>query len=128
MTGARTSSGACGYNCSEYLVPKLILQPFIENAFFHGFPSGREGLINVFVREQNDNILFEICDDGVGIEEEKLDKIKEKIHVNNNFTGIGVNNVDDRIKLIYGNDYGIEIKSKVDIGTKVRIILPKRKK
>lgn len=115
-------------NCSEYLVPKLILQPFIENAFFHGFPSGREGLINVFVREQNDNVLFEICDDGVGIEEEKLDKIKEKIHVNNNFTGIGVNNVDDRIKLIYGNDYGIEIKSKVDIGTKVRIILPKRKK
>lgn len=115
-------------NCSEYLVPKLILQPFIENAFFHGFPSGREGLINVFVREQNDNILFEICDDGVGIEEEKLDKIKEKIHVNNNFTGIGVNNVDDRIKLIYGNDYGIEMKSKVDIGTKVRIILPKRKK
>lgn len=114
-------------NCSEYLVPKLILQPFIENSFFHAFPSDRKGIINVFVREENDNILFEICDDGVGIEEEKLDKIKERKHIDNNFTGIGINNVDDRIKLIYGSNYGIEIKSKKDTGTKVKIILQKRK-
>lgn len=116
-------------NCGDYLLPKLILQPFIENAFFHGFPSDEEGEIQVFVKEQGDNLRFEICDSGVGIEEDKLDSLKEKREVRNrHFTGIGVNNVDDRIKLIYGNEYGIEIKSKVNKGTTVIVILPKERK
>ena len=112
-------------DCNNYLVPKLILQPFIENSFFHGFPHDEEGKIQVFVKEQGENIRIEIYDNGVGIEEEKLEQVKEKReNKNNQFSGIGINNVDSRIKLIYGNDYGIEIKSKLNQGTTVMILLP----
>ena len=112
-------------DCNNYLVPKLILQPFIENSFFHGFPSDEEGKIQVFVKEQGENMRIEIYDNGVGIEEEKLEQVKEKRDSKNeHFSGIGINNVDSRIKLIYGNDYGIEIKSKLNKGTTVTILLP----
>ncbi|WP_291652579.1 histidine kinase [Clostridium sp.] len=115
-------------DCNDYLVPKLILQPFIENSFFHGFPSDEEGKIQVFIREQGENIKIEIYDNGVGIEEETLEKVKQKKETkNDHFSGIGVNNVDSRIKLIYGNEYGIEIKSKLNKGTTVTILLPIKK-
>lgn len=115
-------------DCNNYLLPKLILQPFVENSFFHGFPSDEEGKIQVFVKEQGENMRIEIYDNGVGIEEEKLEQVKEKKeNKNNRFSGIGINNVDSRIKLIYGNDYGIEIKSKLKKGTTVTIMLPIRK-
>ena len=71
---------------------------------------------------------MKIYDNGVGIEEETLEKVKEKKETkNDHFSGIGVNNVDSRIKLIYGNEYGIEIKSKLNKGTTVTILLPMKK-
>lgn len=114
-------------DCYEYLIPKLILQPFIENSFFHGFPSDEEGEIQVFVKEcDEDNIKIEIYDNGIGIDEEKLDKVrKKKEDKNQYFSGIGINNVDSRIKLIYGNNYGINIKSKLNKGTTITIIIAK---
>lgn len=114
-------------NCYDYLVPKLILQPFIENSFFHGFPSGEEGRIEIFIKEENDNVNIRIIDNGVGIEQEKLEDMQmiEKSS-SKGLSGIGINNVNDRIKLIYGNDYGIEIKSKLGKGTEIVISLPKQ--
>ncbi len=114
-------------NCYKYLIPKLILQPFIENSFFHAFPSDEEGEIQVFIKEYDeDNIKIEIYDNGIGIDNEKLDEvIVKKENKSHNFTGIGINNVDSRIKLIYGNDYGISIKSKVNSGTTIMMIIPK---
>lgn len=116
--------------CYECLVPKLILQPFIENSFFHAFPSDSEGEIQIFIKECNDhNIKIEICDSGVGIDDEKIDKIvngEEDKH--KYFSGIGINNVNSRIKLIYGSDYGIDIKSKINKGTTITMIIPKEKK
>jgi two-component system, sensor histidine kinase YesM len=115
-------------DCNDYLVPKLILQPFIENSFFHGFPSDEEGKIQIFIKEQDENMKIEIYDNGVGIEEETLEKVKEKREAKNeHFSGIGINNVDSRIKLIYGDEYGIEIKSKLDKGTTITIIIPIKK-
>jgi len=112
-------------SCNNYLVPKLILQPFIENSFFHGFPSDEGGKIQVFIKEQGENLKIEIYDNGVGIEKEKLEKVIErKEQKNEHFSGIGINNVDSRIKLLYGNDFGIKIKSKVNQGTTVTILLP----
>lgn len=112
-------------SCNNYLVPKLILQPFIENSFFHGFPSDEGGKIQVFIKEQGENLKIEIYDNGVGIEKEKLEKVIErKEQKNEHFSGIGINNVDSRIKLLYGNDFGIKIKSKVNQGTTVAILLP----
>ncbi|EGT3616062.1 HAMP domain-containing protein [Clostridium perfringens] len=115
-------------NCNDYLIPKLLLQPFIENSFFHGFPSDEEGKIQIFIKEQGENMKIEIYDNGVGIEEETLEKVREKKEIKSqHFSGIGVNNIDSRIKLIYGNQYGVEIKSKLNKGTTVTIILPIKK-
>ena len=114
-------------NCYDYLVPKLILQPFIENSFFHGFPSGEEGRIEIFIKEENDNVNIRIIDNGVGIEQEKLEDMQMiKKSSSKGLSGIGINNVNDRIKLIYGNDYGIEIRSKLGKGTEIVISLPKQ--
>lgn len=62
-------------NCENYVIPKLILQPFIENAFFHGFNERNNGSIHVFVNEQNQNLICEIIDNGVGMTDEEVKKI-----------------------------------------------------
>lgn len=114
-------------NCYDYLVPKLILQPFIENSFFHGFPSGEEGRIEIFIKEENDKVNIRIIDNGVGIEREKIEDMRMiKKSSSKGLSGIGINNVNDRIKLIYGNEYGIEIKSELGKGTEIIISLPKK--
>lgn len=117
------------YSCRAYLVPKLILQPFVENAFFHAFPEGRKGKIEIFVKERDGYIYFDVADDGIGMNKERLSGIwkKEPAKKAEHFTGIGINNVDDRIKLIYGMDYGINITSEEGRGTKVAIFFPARK-
>ena len=114
-------------SCKECLVPKLILQPFVENAFFHAFPKGMSGEISVFVKEERHYLRFDIVDDGVGMGTETLSALRNKTtKKSEHFTGIGINNVDDRIKLIYGMDYGINIVSEKEKGTTITILLPRR--
>lgn len=114
--------------CGGYKLPKLILQPFVENAFFHGFPEGKKGTIQIFVKKEGDYLRFDIVDDGIGMNAEKLMALKNKDgHKGEHFTGIGINNVDDRVKMIYGVDYGINIISEENQGTTVTIRLPLRK-
>lgn len=115
--------------CNEYKVPKLILQPFVENAFFHAFPEGRQGRIQVFVKESGENLRFDIVDDGIGMKTEQLLALGSKENrKSEHFTGIGIGNVDDRIKLIYGMDYGINIVSEEERGTTVTLLVPKNVK
>ena len=114
--------------CMELRLPKLILQPFVENAFFHGFPEGCTGCIQIFARLEERYLRFDIEDNGVGMNAETLMSLKQKEKIKGeHFTGIGVNNVDDRIKMIYGMDYGINIVSKEESGTTVTIKIPIRK-
>lgn len=116
-------------SCKECLVPKLILQPFVENAFFHAFPKGMSGEISVFVKEERHYLRFDIVDDGVGMGTETLSALRNKTtKKSEHFTGIGINNVDDRIKLIYGMDYGINIVSEKEKGTTITILLPRRER
>ncbi|MDC7291428.1 sensor histidine kinase [Blautia schinkii] len=118
--------------CEDYLIPKLILQPFIENAFFHGFPSGRQGSIQVLAGQKKENIKIEIADDGIGMTQERLSGLLRKDDQRNkkeeHFSGIGINNVDDRLKLLYGMEYGVSITSTEGEGTTVTILLPVRRK
>lgn len=115
-------------NCEDYIIPKLILQPFIENAFFHGFADKSNGSIHVFINEQNNNLVCEIIDNGVGIKNEDMRKIFGHSNENHeHFTSIGINNVNDRIKLLYGDEYGATITSEENKGTNVRVVIPAQK-
>ena len=111
-------------DCLDCQLPKLILQPFIENAFFHAFNKKKEGFVQILVSQKDDRLLCEIVDNGDGMEmkgDHSKDNIKGKRHL---FSGIGIRNVHERIQMIYGEKYGVEIISKKGEGTKVRVELP----
>lgn len=113
-------------DCTDCLIPKLLLQPFIENAFFHAFNNRNLGSIQVCIAKQSEHLLCEIIDNGIGMNPFQLDDvIKNQPHKSDHFSGIGIHNVDSRIKLLYGNQYGIKITSEQGIGTTVRITLPR---
>lgn len=105
---------------------KLILQPLIENSIQHGFNSDcMKGTIIIICKEDIDKIIFEIKDNGMGISPEILAKIKETLESNNNGNHIGIFNVQERLKLHYGDSYNFEIISAVNEGTKVIMKIPK---
>jgi two-component system, sensor histidine kinase YesM len=116
-----------GPECNDVQIPKLILQPFIENSFFHGFNKKSGGTINVLVWKEEDTLICEILDNGDGMEvttDHNLPDTKRKQQM---FSGIGVRNVNERIQLLYGEDFGVTISSTIGEGTKVRITLPLQK-
>ena len=80
------------------------------------------GKLSIRGYRKNEDIVFEISDDGVGIEEVKLAELSDE--KDEDSSGIGLKNSDRRIKLYYGEKYGIDIKSKVGIGTTVTITMP----
>lgn len=109
-------------------VPILSIQPIIENAIIHGLePQSGDKKIKFYGYLRDGNVILEISDTGVGISEEELSSIfshAEKKR-NNHTTGIGMDNVQKRIKHYFGEEYGISvIKSKISIGTTVQIVLP----
>ncbi|MEG2957551.1 MAG: sensor histidine kinase, partial [Christensenellaceae bacterium] len=100
---------------------KLILQPLVENAIYHGIKNTRhKGNILIKGRLVMDNVLLQVMDDGAGIEHTKAAMLLS----DDNKKGIGIKNVDERIKLYYGEQYGLEINSERDIGTVVDIWIP----
>ncbi len=116
---------------------KLILQPFVENAIIHGLKTKDTITIYIHIENQDNDIIFYIEDDGIGISEETLEKIQEELREGNklyeiekeNITknrdmGIGMTNVHQRIVLYYGERYGINIKSKNNEGTCIEIRIP----
>ncbi len=123
------------YSCTipeaytQYRIMRFTLQPLIENAIYHGIePKGECGSVQVYIHSE-DELSFEIVveDDGVGIDSEKLKHLLYKEHVvsHGGLNSIGLKNVDDRIKLSYGNEYGLRVESTEGVGTKVYIRLPK---
>jgi two-component system sensor histidine kinase YesM len=111
-------------DCLSYQLPKLIIQPFIENAFFHAFNKKTSGFIHIMIGQERDTLICEIVDNGDGMEtdlDKQMPSYKSKRQL---FSGIGVKNVNERIKLLYGETYGVEITSTLGKGTKVRIRLP----
>lgn len=112
-------------DCEEQKIPKLILQPFVENSFFHAFPQGKQGTISIFARQSGGLLKVEIEDNGIGMNSQTLRGLLDKKNAPaEHFTGIGVNNVDDRMKLIYGESYGILVESQEGKGTKITVCFP----
>lgn len=104
---------------------KLILQPIIENAIYHGIsPLNEKGIIKISVIAEENNILLQVSDNGYGIKPEILEGLLVQESISYYSGGVGLKNVNERIKLCYGKNYGIEIKSEMDVGTKVNIRIP----
>lgn len=110
----------------SYRIPRLILQPLVENAIIHGFEDMESGgVIIINGHKQSDSILIEVTDNGKGISVEKMSNILEDSNdKKGRFSNIGLNNVNDRIKLHFGGDYGLTISSHEGIGTTVQMRLP----
>ena len=104
---------------------KLALQPIIENAIYHGLKYKEDrGLLTVTGVRDGDDVVIEIRDDGVGMDEETRRHIFDEHKVNYRSNGIGVYNVQRRLKLFYGNSYGITYRSEKGVGTTARIRIP----
>ena len=109
--------------CMDCYCNKITLQPIIENAIYHGLNRMvDEGRIVVRVYGEEDGIVFEVEDNGVGMTPEQCRSILRKEPGDN--SGIGIKNVNDRIKIYFGEKYGIHIESEPDEGTCVRIKMP----
>lgn len=107
---------------------KLVLQPIIENAIYHGLKyKESKGLLIVKGYEEGGDVILQIIDNGVGMDEEKLLHIFDKHKVNYHSNGVGVYNVQRRLLLYYGNAYGISYKSRQGEGTTATVTIPKRR-
>ena len=105
-------------------IPKLTIQPIVENAIQHGLEEMlTECHISINMWPQEEDIEIVVEDNGPGIEEGKMEGIY-KGEIRSKSSGIGLNNINERIKLMFGEEYGITIESEVGKGTKVKILLP----
>ena len=111
----------------DYKIPKLILQPLVENAIYHGMEGMYEdGEITIRIYDRDGDIGIDVADNGPGMTQETIDHIMHnKVISSKRGSGIGVRNVNERIQLIYGEDYGVIITSELDEGTTATITIPK---
>ena len=113
--------------CMELTSLKLILQPLVENAIYHGmeFMDG-DGEIHLSVERSGDDLIIQVSDNGLGMTEKQVQSLfSDEVHVTSTKgSGIGVKNVNERIKLYFGERYGLTIDSEPDEGTTIIILLP----
>ncbi len=115
-------------NLMEEKVPKLILQPIIENAITHGIePRNQKGSIRICIEDQGEAMVISVEDNGMGMNPDQLKHLKNEAPdtEKEGHTGIGLRNVDRRIRLHYGEQYGVSIESQYGKGTLVRLHIPK---
>lgn len=110
-------------------IPKLILQPIVENAFYHGIiPKDCGGTINIDIHEYQEQLLICVTDDGMGMGEEELRYVlseKVKHHPHSGFNNIGLLNINARLGLYYGDAYKLQIQSEWEKGTCVWFHIPR---
>lgn len=116
-------------NAKKYNILPLLLQPIVENAFVHGLEGTKEkGKIIVSAFEDFGYLLVEISDNGCGMSRERLEFINDNLGKNNKkengHQSIGMGNINERIKIFYGDKYGIHVFSELNVGTKVVLVLP----
>ncbi|MEK5493854.1 sensor histidine kinase [Paenibacillus sp. FSL R7-0297] len=112
-------------DCMDFHLPKLIIQPFIENAFFHAFTKKSGGYIHILISQDAGSLVCEVVDNGDGMDTGEADLyMSGPASKRQLFTGIGIKNVHDRLVLMYGEEYGITIKSVPGEGTAIKIRLP----
>ena len=115
-------------------MPKMILQPLVENAIYHGLEKKEHGIVQIFCEEGAGDLWIHILDNGAGIEETKLIELKKLLedergmqYISMKVKRIGIANTCLRIKNFFGDAYGIEIDSTVESGTEVTVHIPVEK-
>ena len=112
----------------DCLIPNLIIQPLVENAIIHGFTAGKEGyMLSLRGYRREEDVCIEIYDNGIGVDKEYLKYINNVEKGVGLYGGLGVENVQKRLLLIYGMRYGIKMESEKGRYTKVVILLPYRR-
>lgn len=109
-------------------INKLTLQPLVENCIKHGMHSKKSVLkIEVKAKIKNDNLVITIADNGRGMSDERMELVNNPLfqsETDDNRAHVGINNVKSRIKLYFGETYGLDVKSEINVGTTVTITLP----
>lgn len=109
----------------EYTTLKLILQPMIENAIYHGLKNRiDEGYIKISAKLVNTKVVFEISDNGYGMRKEKIEELYENFKNPDLNDGVGLKNIYLRLKIYYGDEADLLIESELDEGTTIKIIIP----
>ena len=105
-------------------IPKLTLQPLVENALYHGIKMKR-GLGRIYVtgRPEGDDVVLQVTDDGVGMDETRLEELRRGMEKGER-VGFGLSTVHERIRLLFGPGYGLSLSSKEGIGTTVTVRIP----
>ncbi len=122
-------------------VPALLLQPVVENSIFHGFSGGDgKGRISVSAARDGSRLVITVEDDGRGIPPDKLDRLRRRLKENDGsdndveattvvgsgdrMNAIGLRNIERRLRVHYGEEYGLRIESRPGVGTQVSLVLP----
>jgi two-component system, sensor histidine kinase YesM len=119
-----------GQDVAENTILKLILQPLVENALYHGIKNKRQGgTISVRARRNGEGeVLLEVEDDGIGFTPEKLAQLRAELDDDSGDikmeSGYGIGNVNNRIRLYYGKQYGLSVQSEYTTGTCVTLVIP----
>lgn len=111
----------------EYQIPKLTLQPLVENALYHGIKYKRSrGMIEITGTKEGENLYLAVADDGVGMDEDELKKLEKEISrpCKETESGFGLANVNERIRMYFGSEYGMKIWSEKGSGTRITIEIP----
>ncbi|CAM4400705.1 sensor histidine kinase [Paenibacillus alkaliterrae] len=120
----------CREDLKQVQIPRMLLQPIVENAIFHGIaPKDEDGSIDIEVDQNAHDIVIRITDDGIGMDEERLQQLlmNESERSNKGMTNIGLNHVHQTIQLYYGAAYGVSVTSIKNEGTKVLITIARSK-
>lgn len=111
---------------SHYVVPKMILQPLVENSIYHGLKLKKQkGIISINISPENNNIIIEVADNGLGIDVEKLNTLRKDLSESVESEHYGLYNINERLKLTFRDKYDITIDSEFQNWTKVTLKLPK---
>lgn len=110
----------------EYMIPKLLIQPLLENAVKYGFNGHEKLSVTVRGYQMQEKLIFVCEDDGAGIKADQLKEIQENLKNEDNATiHYGLYNIHRRIRLMYGDEYGLDVSSRENEGTVVRLTIPK---
>ncbi len=113
----------------DVFLPKILLQPLVENAIYHGIkPKLAQGKISILAQLEGEDLLLKVQDNGVGMTEEQVNQLEEAFEGKRAPVSYGLHNVHQRIRLTYGNPYGLHVESCLQDGTTVTIRLPMEKK